>query len=107
MWGPYFAGATAPIVCINNVQISRVREAKFLGVILDEKLTWASHIKALKVKMACYVGIMYRIRTHLPLSVRVQIYHSFVQSHLNFCSLVWDFAARAHINFLSAQQKKT
>jgi hypothetical protein len=26
----------SPIVCINNVQISRVREAKFLGVILDE-----------------------------------------------------------------------
>ena len=96
----------SPIVSINNVQISRVHEAKFLGVILDEKLTWASHIKALKVKMARYVGIMYRIRTHLPLSVRVQIYHSFVQSHLNFCSLVWGFAAKAHINSLFAQQKK-
>jgi hypothetical protein len=58
------------------------------------------HIKALKVKMARYVGKMNRIRINLPLSVRVQIYNSFVQSHLNFCSLVWSFAAKAQINSL-------
>jgi len=96
----------SPTVSINNVQINRVNEAKFLGVILEEKLTWSSHIKALKVKMARYVGIMYRIRSHIPLKVRVQIFHSFVQSHLNFCSLVWGFAARSHINSLFSQQKK-
>ena len=95
-----------PLVLINNVQINRVNEAKFLGVILDEKLSWSSHIKALKAKMARYVGIMYRIRPHIPLQVRVQIFHSFVQSHLNFCSLVWGFAARSHINSLFTQQKK-
>ena len=78
----------SPTVSINNVQINSVNEAKFLGVILDEKLTWSSHIKALKVKMARYVGIMCRIRSLIPLTVRVQIFHSFVQSHLNFYSLV-------------------
>ena len=56
--------------------------------------------------MARYVGIMYRIRSHVPLQVRVQIFHSFVQSHFDFCALVWGFAAKSHIDSLFTQQKK-
>ena len=44
-----------PPVIINNVNIARVKTAKFLGVILDEKLSWAAHINALKYKMSRYV----------------------------------------------------
>ena len=29
---------------INNITIKRVNETKFLGVIIDDKLTWKSHI---------------------------------------------------------------
>ena len=72
-----------PPVIINNVNIERVKTAKFLGVILNEKLSWTAHINALKSKMSRYVGIMYRIKSFIPLKVRIQIYHSFVQSHLN------------------------
>ena len=95
-----------PPVIINKVNIERVNEAKFLGVILNEKLSWTAHISALKSKMSRYVGIMYRIKPFLPLKVRVQIYHSFVQSHLNYCSLVWGFTTRTNIECLFRQQKK-
>ncbi|HIF15426.1 MAG TPA: hypothetical protein EYQ86_08990, partial [Bacteroidetes bacterium] len=67
------------IVSIDNTVIQQVNEARFLGVIIDDKLTWSSHIKTLKSKMARYVGIMYRIKKLIPLNVRLQIYHSFVQ----------------------------
>ncbi len=93
-------------LAINNVPIQRVCEARFLGVIIDEKLTWTNHIKALKSKMSRYVGIMYRIKSSIPLEVRIQIYHSFVQSHLNFCSLVWGFSAKSNIETLFTKQKK-
>ena len=33
---------------IDNTPIERKSEAKFLGVIVDERLTWAAHIKAVK-----------------------------------------------------------
>ena len=94
------------VVSIDNTVIQRVNEARFLGVIVDDKLTWSSHIKTVRSKMARYVGIMYRIKKLIPLSVRLQIYHSFVQSHLNFCSLVWGFACKSNIDTLFAQQKK-
>ena len=49
---------------------------------------------------------MHRIKHHLPLKVRLQIYHSFIQSHVNYCSLVWGFAAKSHIESLFITQKK-
>ena len=93
-------------VYIAGTLINRKSEARFLGVIVDDKLSWTSHIKALKSKMCRYVGIMYKIKHLLPLQARLQIYHSFVQSHLNFCSLVWGFSCKSKIESLFSCQKK-
>ena len=89
-----------------NTEIHRKTEARFLGVIVDDKLNWTQHITSLKTKMCRYVGIMYKIKNLIPIQVRLQIFHSFVQSHINFCSLVWGFSAKANIDSLFASQKK-
>ena len=40
---------------------------------------------------------MYKLKSQLPLKVRIQIFHSFVQSHINYCLLVWGFSTKYHI----------
>ena len=47
-------------VCIsmNNSIITRVRATKFLGVIIDEKLTWKYHISLVRSKLSKTVGIL-------------------------------------------------
>ena len=52
------------------------------------------------------MGIMYLIKRHLPLKVRLQLFHNFVQSHLNFCFLVWSFASKSLNNSLFMKQKQ-
>ena len=51
-------------VCLsmNNSIITRVHATKFLGVIIDEKLTWKDHISLVRSKLAKTVGILYRVR---------------------------------------------
>ena len=49
---------------------------------------------------------MYKIKTLLPLKARLQIYHSFVQSHINFCSLVWGFSCKSTIEAIFCKLKK-
>ena len=44
----------------NNV-IERVTHTNFLGVIIDEKLSWQNHISTLEKKIAKNIGIMYRV----------------------------------------------
>ena len=64
------------------------------------------NLQAIKTKMSRYLGIMYKLRGVLPVKARCTLFHSFVQSHLNYCSLVWGFAAKSHIETLFRAQKK-
>ena len=91
---------------ISNKLIERKQEARFLGVIVDESLNWTKHVKTVESKMARYIGLMYKLKKLLPLGARLQIYHSFVQSHVNFCALVWGFSSRSNIELLFSKQKK-
>ena len=85
---------------VSETLIEHKHEARFLGVIMDESLNWSCHVKAVQSKMSRYVGIMYKIKKFLPLNARQQIYHSFVQSYVNYCSLVWGFTAKSNIDSL-------
>ena len=38
-------------IFLDNIKISRTKTAKFLGVVIDENLSWASHIDYIKVKL--------------------------------------------------------
>ena len=42
---------------ILNKKIDHVKVARFLGVIVDQKLNWSAHIKTLKSKMSRYISI--------------------------------------------------
>ena len=57
--------------------------------------------------MSRYVGILYKFKKILPLSVRKNIYYGLVQSHLNYCSLVWGLGPKASIEPLFSEQKKS
>ena len=82
---------------IANLVIERKITVRFLGVIIDEKLSWLSHIAYIKIKMAWYLEIIYQIRSQLPAVTRLQIYHSFVHLHLNYCSHVCRIGLRYKI----------
>ncbi len=47
---------------INNEEIERVYENKFLGVIIDHKLCWKSHINHVKTKMSKSIAILNRTK---------------------------------------------
>ena len=56
--------------------------------------------------MSRYIGVMFKIKSQLPIQARLNIFQSFVQSHLNFCPLIWGFASKSLIESLFTLQKK-
>ena len=91
---------------LNNIPIARKNVARFLGVLVDDRLSWSNHIAAIKSKMSKYIGILYKLKGILPQKARETIFHSFVQSQLNYCSLIWGTSAKSHIESLFVTQKK-
>ena len=51
---------------INDYEIYDVEETKFLGVTIDNKLTWLPHLKLLAKKLRCCSGQLNRIEISFP-----------------------------------------
>ena len=91
------------VLTLNNVVIKRTKEAKFLGVIIDDKLNWNAHLKALNCKLKCEIGKLCRIRRFVPKKLHKDLYHTLFASHLGFGIPVWDGVSQ---NKLHPQQKQ-
>ena len=53
---------------INNKPLERVTNAKFLGVMIDETLSWNVHIQYLCSKINYKIVLIHRLRQYLPQS---------------------------------------
>ena len=91
---------------MNGQPITRVPVARFLGIMIDEKLSWAVHIEKLNSKMSRNLGILRSLKKTLPKKALLTLYHSFIQSHLNFCSIIWGLGSKNSLKKLFVTQKK-
>ena len=90
---------------IDNFPIKKVSSAKFLGVIIDENLSWEDHIKALKRTLNHSTSTLCRLRCSLPEFLHQQLYYTLFESHLSYCISVWGGAAKQRISSLFTAQK--
>lgn len=91
---------------INGVNIKQVVTSKFLGVILDEHLTWAPHIKVTASKIAKNIGIIRKIAYLLPKKTLVGLYHTMVSPYFTYGNIIWASNYKARTNCLFLLQKR-
>ena len=60
-----FLPQTLPNLLIEDIHIKREHVTKFLGVFIDENLSWKQHIKILSSKISKSIGILYESRNEL------------------------------------------
>ena len=78
-----------PSLKINNHTIKRETSIKFLGVIIDENITWRNHINYLSNKISKNIGVMYRARRFLNLQNMKYLYFSLIHSYINYGNIAW------------------
>ena len=93
-------------VIIENEKINEVRSFKFLGVIIDNKLTWQDHIYYIKNKIAKSMGIIYKIIKYVDRQILINLYYSLVFPYLIYCNEVWGHANNIYTDSLVKLQKK-
>jgi len=75
---------------IEGKSIKRVKEAKSLGLFIDEHLSWTKHIEEISEKISSAIGALKRIRPFISESTALQIYQALILPHFDYCSPVWD-----------------
>ena len=68
--------------------IEQVRKFKFLGVIVNDTLTWDGHINHVVSKISHNINLLRRISWFLPSSLLVQYLKYYVLPLLDYCDTV-------------------
>ena len=91
-----------PNISINGISLERVKDFNFLGLTINENLSWKPHEDKIANKISKYSGILSRLKNFLPLHILKTIYCSIIQSNLNYSLLAWGYSC----NRLIKLQKK-
>ena len=76
---------------INETPIERVKSYKFLGLILQENLSWKEHIEKTANNISRTICILYKIKYKVPQNILKMIYSALILPHLNYGILIWGF----------------
>ncbi len=98
---------TTKQITIGNHCLARSREVKFLGILLDENLTFNNHFQQIKSKSKTGIAALCSVKYLLPYQAKKLIYYGLFHSHISYCPLVWGSSiTKQQTNELQKMQKK-
>ena len=86
-----FIHKSSPSLSLNlgNNIVNITNTAKYLGMLIDDQLSFKFHINFLEKKLSRSVGIIAKLGYHLPPNALLTLYHSLVHVHLIYALPVW------------------
>ena len=94
-------------VQINGKQIKEKEFTKYLGILIDNKVSWPAHKKYADIKISKGIGVLTKLRYYVSKETLRMLYFSFVQPHLDYGLLVWGGSNKCVSNPIRKNLKKT
>ena len=91
---------------LENTVIKQVTETKFLGVLIDQHLSWKPHIDFVSKKISKSVGIIAKARFYLSSQTLMTLYYSLVYPFLTYCNVAWSSTYCSNLNCIYLLQKR-
>lgn len=94
---------------INNTNVTKTDTVKYLGVTLDQKLTYRHHLLDVAKRGSNAFHALYPVLSHkngLDLKIRRQLYLTMIRPILTYASPIWSSAAKTNIRHIQVVQNK-
>ena len=103
-----FPKTKASEICVklSGTAIKKVQHCRYLGLFIDDTLTWSHHIDTIYSKLLKYIGIFYKIRSKLPWSILRNIYFAFVYPHILYGIEIYANTSSTHLKKLIIMNNK-
>ena len=79
---------TKQIIKENNA-LGQVDNIKFLGVYIDQHLTWKTHVNFFAAKISKSVRLLYKAKCYLPSKSLLTLYYALIYPYVTYCNLIW------------------
>ena len=86
-----------PRLQLNNYNIEIIPSINFLGVFLDESLSWKDHIEYIGNKISKNIGILYKARDYLSKESLLPLYYAYINTYVNYTTLAWASTTRTNL----------
>eukprot|EP00794_Sanderia_malayensis_P005534 gene5533-6219_t len=91
---------------MNNIPVSEVDRHPYLGVELEQNMSWSQHITATANKASSTLGFLRRNLSACSTQVKATAYKTLVRPKLEYASSVWDPHHRNKMEQLEKVQRK-
>lgn len=92
---------------IETTEITRVKKARYLGIIIDEKLNFKEQHEKLVSKLTEAVNALICVRNSINYRSKIALYNAIFKSHLEYCAMVYyDCLKKKQMDKLVKLQKK-
>lgn len=95
-----------PHIVIDGEDVKRVECTKFLGLFIDEKLSFKQHIKSINSRVSRACGVVRRLSSIVPKDSIKFLYSSLVLPHVIFGVEVWGASSKTEIDALRRSQDR-
>ena len=85
----------------DNLLLESSKEEVVLGVTIDNKLAYDSHIKSICRKAGQKLGALLRITNYSYSSQKKLIFSGMIKSQFSYCPLMWMFSSRKVNNLIN------
>ena len=90
-----------------NVALECTEEfIKYLGMPIDNNLTWKHHIGHITIKISPTIGLISTLRHLVPKHTLINIYRSLGAPYLSYGLIVWGQARKSYLDKLLKLQKR-
>lgn len=76
-------------ITINDTDVSHVTHCDYLGITIEQSLSWGNHIDKLCCNLTKKVGMLSRLRKSTPRDIMLKIYMSSVQPCIDYAISIW------------------
>ena len=91
---------------LDNIRIKQVHKTKYLGLTVDDKLSWNEQYKSVKGKVAGGLASLRKLKNILPQSQLLNVYQALVESHLRYANVVWGALSSTKLSTLQRYQDR-
>ena len=91
---------------INGCPIEEKEYAKYLGILIDNRLAFHQQIQHVNSRLTRGIAILSMLRHYVPKTTLLNTYHAYIQPHLDYGINIWGHTYKTHLNSLKRKQRK-
>ena len=74
---------------LNGKRLCPTDSVRYLGVKIDSKLNWNSHVNAIAAILNRENAMLYKVKDFVNANILKSIYYALFESHINYACIIW------------------